>query len=72
MSRVRAILWPASAIFCVCEFATLAHARLGIAGDFLQFNKMWLEFRQQVAVGLSRGCSSIWQTQRRLREAEAT
>jgi hypothetical protein len=48
------------------------HARLGIAGEFLQFNKMWLEFRQQVAVGLSSGCGSIRQAQRRLREAEAT
>ncbi len=50
---------PHPPFFRVCEFATLAHARLGIAGEILQFNKMWLEFRQQVAVGLSRGCSPI-------------
>jgi hypothetical protein len=32
------------------------HARSGIAGQILQFNKMRLEFRQQVAANLSSGC----------------
>ena len=45
-------------IFRVCVSATIAHATRGIGGEILQFNKMWLEFRQQVAVGLSSGCSS--------------
>ena len=38
----------------VCECATVACSRVGIVEEFLQFKKMWLEFRQQVATGLSR------------------
>jgi hypothetical protein len=56
----------------MCVSATIANATRGIGGEILQFNEMWLEFRQQVAVGLSRGCSRDWQIQRRLREVKAT
>jgi hypothetical protein len=42
----------------VCVSATTANATRGIAEEILQFNKMWLEFRQQVAVGLSSVCGT--------------
>jgi hypothetical protein len=38
----------------VCESATAAFSARSILEQFLQFKKMWLEFRQQVATGLSR------------------
>jgi hypothetical protein len=38
----------------VCESATGAFSARRIVEQFLQFKKMWLEFRQQVAEGLSR------------------
>jgi hypothetical protein len=42
----------------VCEIATAIFARHLIDEEFLQLKKMWLEFRQQVAKGLSRGRST--------------
>ena len=57
--RARASARLADVVFSMCESATIAHATRGIGGEILQFNKMWLEFRQQVAMGLSRGCSAI-------------
>ena len=44
--------------FSMCVSATIANATCGIGGEILQFNEMWLKFRQQVAVGLSSGCST--------------
>jgi hypothetical protein len=41
----------------VCEIATAIFAAHRIDEEFLQIKKMWLEFRQQVTKGLSRGRS---------------
>jgi hypothetical protein len=43
----------------VCVFATVAYARPGIGEEILQFNKMWLEFRQQEAMDLSSGRGNL-------------
>jgi len=44
----------------VCEFATLAHASSGRAGEILQIVESCLECRQQVAAGLSRGLAATY------------
>jgi hypothetical protein len=43
----------------MCEFATLVDVTPGIGAQMLLSEKMWLEFRQQTAMGLSIGCRNF-------------